>query len=119
MLYRTAKRNTVASMIPKAVGKVGRCIVCFKPLKQSNPNKRKTVNTHAGECRRLYHNYRMSVIRGNEKLARKHLQIWGLTRRRERATKVAHHPRSRGSATKGRPQPVSPRILKKDSGALL
>jgi hypothetical protein len=119
LLYHTGSHGLLASMIPKPVGRVGRCIVCFKPLKQSNPNKRKTVNTHDGNCRRLYHNYRMSVIRGNARLARKHLEIWVLTRRKQRATKKASTGRSASLVSKGRPTPVSPRILKKDSGALL
>ena len=95
------------------------CIVCEMPLRVINANRRKTVHTHPGECRRLYHNYRMAKLRGNKELARKNQAIWELTRSRQRATKKTLQPRSRTAAHKGRNAPVRPRIRKKGSGSLL
>src|SRR6266699_4420797 len=94
------------------------CIVCLKPVWVTNPNSRKKVNTHPEECRRLYHNYRMALIRKSPRLAARHKAAWGLTRLQKRDTRSRSTGRSAALVTKGRKHPVSPRVLKKDSGAL-
>src|SRR5438445_4772210 len=94
------------------------CIVCQRTVKVNNPNSQKKVNTHPGECRRLYHNYRMALIRGRPSLAARHKAGWELTRLRKRDTKTPLTGRSPSSVRKGRATPVRASHLKKVGGPL-
>src|SRR5712664_2516113 len=97
----------------------GHCVVCMKSVRVTNLNRQKDVHTHPGNCRRLYHNYRMAVLRGRLQLADKHQKSWMWTRLVQGATKKTLGSRSAKPANKGRELPVRPSGLKKARGSFL
>lgn len=106
-------------MTAKPISEPGRCIVCWQAVATDNACKRRKVNTHPGRCRRLYHNYRMAIIRERDELARKWVVEWALTRKRQRDTKDTLVSRSANPASKGRRTPVRASGKKTPGGSLV